>query len=182
MQSSLAAATVKKQNKTNQKKQLIDFFFHHFISSSFWSFFVLLSYPPLLSWEYIENVVCWRLARRMSNVKDEYLLLAVIIVYFYVCRHLGLQMNRWISVRAQTGVEMEKKQRKSHFRGKEKKKGGQILWRMAGLSNSPVCWTAERRTGWERLSSTAAACWRRRARTLIIQTSVWHFRNKILRN
>lgn len=47
----------------------------------------------------------------MSNVKDEYLLLAVIIVYFYICRHLGLEMNRWISVRAQAGVEMGKKNR-----------------------------------------------------------------------
>lgn len=59
----------------------------------------------------------------MSNVKDEYLLLAVIIVYFYICRHLGLEMNRWISVRAQAGVEMEKKTEKKSFQGEGEEEG-----------------------------------------------------------
>lgn len=59
----------------------------------------------------------------MSNVKDEYLLLAVIIVYFYICRHLGLEMNRWISVRAQAGVEMGKKTEKKSLQGEGEEEG-----------------------------------------------------------
>lgn len=94
----------------------------------------------LLSKSCTGSVVCWRLARRKCKVKDDYMLLPVIQVYFYICRHLGLEKNRWISMRVQA------RDGKNLFRGKEKK-GRQILWRTAGLWNNPVCWTAERRTG-----------------------------------